>query len=265
MNAYLPPPLASLLLTLTILFAGCTTVQETGRSQLNFISDQQLRLAASEQFEQMKQQMPVSQDADYNAQVQRVGQRIAKVVAERMPSANWEFVVFDDPQVNAFAMPGGKVGVFSGLLDLVDSDDELATVMGHEIAHVTANHGGERASQQTLAQLGAAGVGLWAEGKDPRTQQIAALAYGAGVQVGALLPYSRIQETEADEIGLEYAARAGYDPRAAITFWQKMAAQAGAGATPQFLSTHPNPQNRIDRLRELMPRALEIYGDAARE
>jgi predicted Zn-dependent protease len=257
-------PLA-LWICVLLLLAACSTVPGTGRKQLSFIPGDQLQMAAQEQFAQMKQQVPISHDPQYNAMMQRVGIRIAAAVADEMPGAEWEFVVFDDPQINAFAMPGGKVGVYTGLLQIVDSDDELATVMGHEIAHVVANHGGERASQQTLAQLGAQGLGIWSQGKSETTQQITSLAYGVGVQYGALLPFSRLQESEADHLGLLYAARAGYDPRAAITFWQKMAEQTGAqGEPPEFLSTHPNHENRIERLRELMPEALEEYADAAR-
>lgn len=245
--------------------AACTTVTETGRTQLNFISDSELQLAASAQFQQMKEQVPLSTNAAYKEQVERVGRRIAAVVQEQMTDAQWEFVVFDDPQVNAFAMPGGKVGVYTGLLKLVDSDDELATVMGHEVAHVSASHGGERVSQATAAQGVGVLLGYAVKERSELTRQAVATAYGLGVQVGALLPYSRLQESEADEIGLTYAARAGYDPRASITFWEKMAAQSReSGSPPQFLSTHPNPDNRIAKLHELMPDALQVYADATR-
>lgn len=242
-----------------LILAGCYTVPETGRSALNLIGDDQLALMAQEQFSTMKQEVPISTNRAYNEQVQRVGRRIAQVVGDEIENPEWEFVVFEDDQINAFAMPGGKVGVYTGLLKLVDSDDELATVMGHEIGHVIAKHGSERVSQGMIAELGAVGLGIFLGDQSQTTQQLAMMAYGVGAQVGALLPFSRLQEREADHIGLIYMARAGYDPRAALSFWEKMSNASGGGAPPQFLSTHPNHEDRIRRLRDLIPEVMPEY------
>ncbi|MDR2673749.1 MAG: M48 family metallopeptidase [Opitutaceae bacterium] len=196
--------------------------------------------------------------------MRRVGQRIAGVVGRDIANAEWEFVVFDSEQVNAFALPGGKVGVYTGLLKLAASDDELACVMGHEIAHVTSRHGAERVSQSQLVsiggQLGQAYMNYKGVGAEKQNQLMS--LYGLGAQVGALLPYSRLHETEADTIGLRFAAAAGYDPRAAAVFWKKMAAKNSGGSTPSWLSTHPSDQSRIANLEKLAPQYLPLYENA---
>lgn len=226
---------------------------------LKLYPTEMLNSMALDQFQQMKQELPLSTNRAYVAQVERVGNRIAEAVGEDLPEANWEFVVFADDAVNAFAMPGGKVGVFEGLIKLVDRDDELAAVMGHEIAHVAEEHSNQRMS----AELIRAGIGVGGayalRDQDPEVQALALAAYGASTQVFFSLPYSRQHEREADAIGLIYAARAGYDPAAAIRFWQKMKAASGGNAPPQFLSTHPSHEDRIERLQALMPEAMEIY------
>ena len=212
----------------------------------------------------MKAEQAVSTDPAHNAMVQRVGRRIAEAAGDDIPDADWEFVVFDDStQINAFAMSGGKVGVFTGLLELVDSDDELATVMGHEVAHVAARHSNERMSQQILVAGGGIALGVGTSGTEMSSAERAALlaAYGIGAGIGSLA-YSRSHETEADEIGQIYAAKAGYDPRAAVTFWKKMAAAGSGNKPPAFLSTHPSDEKRIERLEKNMPFALLEYGRA---
>lgn len=242
-----------------IFFWSCATVTETGRSAVRLYSDNEMASLAQTEFQGMKTKVPVSQERSQNERVVRVGKRIAQVVADKIPLDRWEFVVFaDDAMVNAFALPGGKVGVYTGLLRLASSDDELAAVIGHEVAHVTAQHGNERVSQATLAQLGGVAVQYGTRNKSDETKQLAMIAYSLGAQYGVLLPYSRTHEREADEIGILYAARAGYDPRAAITFWEKMAVQGG-GQPPQFLSTHPSHGDRIQRLQEKMPQAMTAY------
>jgi len=192
--------------------------------------------------------------------VQRVGDRIAYVAGPDLPNAQWEFVVFDDDQINAFAMPGGKVAVYSGLFKVVKTEADLAIVMGHEIAHVVAGHSAERVSQQMLAAGGALVLQIGANQSDlsRSEKQLLMAAYGAGATLGVILPYSRLHESEADEIGLIYAAKAGYDPRAAIPFWQRMEAQK-SGTPPEFLSTHPSDNTRMRKLNALMPRAVQIY------
>ncbi|HLP25080.1 MAG TPA: M48 family metallopeptidase [Acidobacteriota bacterium] len=190
----------------------------------------------------------------------RVGQRIASAVGRDLPSAQWEFVVFDSPEVNAFALPGGKVGVYTGLLNLAASDDELAVVIGHEIAHVTARHGAERMTWEQGIQMVGGVVGATAESKlSPQSSNLVKLVYGAGTQLAAVLPHSRFQESEADKIGLRYAAKAGYDPRAALTFWAKMNQQSDAPAGPALLRTHPTSEDRIAKLEAEMPAVLPLF------
>lgn len=214
---------------------------------------------AATQFGQMKQETPISTNREYNNMLQRVGERIAYVAAPDMRNPDWEFVVFeDDDQINAFAMPGGKVAVYTGLFKLVEKEDDLAVVVGHEIAHVAAGHGNERVSQQLLAAGGALALQFGTRDMDSTQRSMLMAAYGAGATVGVILPYSRHHESEADEIGLLYMAKAGYDPRAAIGFWERMQARQGGGM-PEFLSTHPTGATRIRKLNELMPRAVEIY------
>jgi predicted Zn-dependent protease len=243
-------------LALSLLLGGCYTVPETGRKSviLPLVNDVAQGAAA---FADLKAKEPISSDAEKNERVQRVGKRIAIAVGDALPGAQWEFVVFYGPTtVNAFALPGGKVGIYTGLLDLVESDDEIAIVMGHEIAHVTSRHGAERMSQNIGAAFGALGVGLATNNSSNRDAW--RLAYGAAA-VGTILAYSRKHESEADFIGIRYAAKAGYDPRAAISFWQKMAAAGTPSKLPVFLSTHPSHDRRIRELREWMPETMQLY------
>jgi metalloendopeptidase OMA1, mitochondrial len=246
-------------------FAGCTTVPETGRRQLVAIPAAQEAQMGLSAFAEIKQNERVSQDPQANARVQRVGERIAAAVGREIPNAEWEFVVFESDSINAFALPGGKVGVYTGLLNLVGSDDELAAVIGHEVAHVTSRHGAERVTQN----LGVAGIGVLAaigmEMGDvaPGTRNVIMGAYGLGTTIGVMLPYSRLHEMEADEVGLRFAAAAGYDPRAAATFWRRMqAASAGRQKPPEFLSTHPADERRIATLEALAPQFMELYETA---
>jgi len=238
---------------------GCRTVPETGRRQLNFMSSgEEMQLGLSS-FEKMKQETPINKDPALNAQVQRVGRRIAAVAP--LPGAQWEFVVFDSKEVNAFCLPGGKVGIYTGILPITKDDLGLATVIGHEVAHAVARHGGERMSEATLLQTGGQVLGAGLSASDPRMQAIATTVYGVGAQVGLALPHSRTQESEADHIGLLYMARAGYDPEAAVAFWQRFAdynAKGGSG-TPWFLRTHPLDETRIRQLKEWLPQAKKEY------
>jgi predicted Zn-dependent protease len=212
-------------------------------------------------FEQTKAQTPISRNRAENERLQRVGKRISRVA--KLPNARWEFVLFESDEPNAFALPGGKVGVYTGILPITKDDTGLATVVAHEIAHASARHGAERVSQGMAVQLGGAvlsGV-LGAYGVGGATGDLAMQAYGLGSQVGVMLPYSRTQELEADRIGLLYMARAGYDPREAIAFWQRFAAynSGKGGGMPEFLSTHPMDRNRIVQLQKFMPQAVAEY------
>ncbi len=250
------------LLALVAVMQGCITVPETGRRALRFMPEQQLAEIASSQFSEMKREMPVSSDPAYTERLNRIGERVARASGVDPVGGAWEFVVFEDEAVNAFAMPGGKVGFYTGLMDLAESDDEIAAVMGHEIAHVGLRHGNERVSQAMAAQVATMGAHYATRDMEDQTQTAVMVAVGLGAQLGVLLPYSRLHESEADRIGLLYSARAGYDPRAAVTFWERMESQAEGGAPPEFLSTHPSHGRRIADLHEMMPEAIAEYEQA---
>jgi len=238
---------------------ACTTVQETGRKQFNFVSDDQAASMGVEAFAEIKKQEKISTDPAVNARIQRIGKRIAGAVGRELPDAQWEFVVFESEQINAFALPGGKVGFYTALIKLAESDDEIAAVMGHEIAHVTSRHGAERQSQAMLIGLGGTALALGTE--SDKNQQYYLLAYGLGSTLGSLA-YSRDHEREADAVGLKFAARAGYDPRAAASFWRKMAAKETGGRPPKLLSTHPPSSERIETLERLAPALMPVYEQA---
>lgn len=242
-----------------LLLPACTTVQETGRSQVILMSAAEEASMGVQAFSQIKQQEKVSTDRAVNERIQRIGKRVAASVGRDLPNAQWEFVVFDSDQVNAFALPGGKVGFYTGLINLASSDDEIAIVMGHEVAHVTSRHGAERQSQAMLIGLGGVAVGLGT--RNDKNSEYYMLAYGVGSTLGSLA-YSRSHETEADVIGLRFAAKAGYDPRAAVTFWTKMAAKEGSARPPKFLSTHPPSAERIANLRRLAAELMPVYEQA---
>lgn len=266
MNRYLIPILAAMLLGLS----GCYTNPVTGRKSLVLLSQGEELTLGAQSFQEIRQKEKVAADPAAGARVQRIGQRIARAVGNELPDAKWEFVVFESKQINAFALPGGKVGVYTGLIQLAENDAELAIVMGHEIGHVIARHGAERMSEaMVIASVGALGSAVVeSKTEDQRLRQLYEAAYGGGTTLLRVLPHSRRNESEADRMGAIYAARAGYDPRAAITFWQKMAAQkqAGAGKTAggpspleTLLSTHPADEKRIADLRAMMPQVLPIY------
>ncbi len=248
--------LVAMLLGLT----GCYTNPETGRQSVILISPAQESEMGASAFAELRTKEKVSHDPEMNARVRRVGERIAVAVGDQLPSAKWEFVVFDAPKtINAFALPGGKVGVYTGLLTLATTDDELAIVMGHEIGHVTARHGAERMTQGLIA----AGIGLALDAgtQGRKNHDLAMIGYGAVAGVG-MLAFSRVDESEADLIGIRYAAKAGYNPMAAITFWQKMEKESKGGKLPEFLSTHPANETRIGQLQGWMPEVLPLYETA---
>jgi predicted Zn-dependent protease len=253
-----------LLIAATVFLTACHTVPETGRTQLMLMPVSQEVTLGSDAFSQIKSRETISTNAEAIAQVKRVGQRIALQAAADMPEAEWEFVVFEgDDTLNAFALPGGKVGIYTGILKAGDTDDRLAAVMGHEIAHVTARHGAARMSRAMALSAVGVGIGVATRDQDAQTRQAIMVAYGLGATLGVELPYSRRAESEADEIGVMYAARAGYDPREAITFWENMRELAGQQPRPPaFLSTHPTDDRRIADLQRLMPRAMEEYEQA---
>jgi predicted Zn-dependent protease len=237
-------------------WVGCTTVPETGRSQFNLLTpSDELKLGMTA-FDQMKSEVPISKDAAANKLVQDVGKRIAAVAD--LPGAQWEFVVFESKEANAFCLPGAKVGVYAGILPITQSEAGLATVIGHEVAHAVARHGGERVSTSVAVQVvGGVTSELSHRLSDPQVRQAVVSAYGLGATVGVELPFSRRQESEADYIGLLYMARAGYDPEEAVKFWERFSEhnQKAGGETIWFLRTHPLDAERIRKLKEWMPEA----------
>lgn len=254
-------PSVVLSLLAAVLFSGCTTVPETGRRQFNFMSPgQEMQLGFSE-FDKMKKELPVSTNAAANAMLQRVGKRIAAVAP--LEGAQWEFVLFESKEVNAFCLPGGKVGVYTGILPITKDEAGLATVIGHEVAHAVARHGGERISTAMGLQM----VGLVVDAATASSKYHSAFVagYGLGSQLGVALPHSRMQESEADRMGLIYMARAGYDPEAAVGFWQRFADfnNKAGGQTPWFLRTHPLDETRIRDLQKWMPEAKAQFRPAA--
>lgn len=253
---------AKLLMVVGLLFAlaGCYTNPVTGRQYAVMTSVGEEQQLGAQAFSEIKNQETVSRDAEVNARIKRIGRRIADAVGNQLPGAQWEFVVFDSPELNAFALPGGKVGIFTGLIDLGLSDDEVAQIMGHEIGHVVARHGGKRMTEAAvLGTVGAVGAIAVDRKYGSEKSQLFALAYGGLSTVGYVLPHSRGDESEADLMGLQYAAQAGYNPEAAATLWQKMAAAAGKSNTPAWLSTHPSNAQRISDLRAAAPRFKATY------
>jgi predicted Zn-dependent protease len=249
-------------LLLVVLALACSRAPFTRRSQLILVSAEQEMELGAQAFRQVLSKSDVETSDRYVEPVERIGQRLARV-AER-PDYEWRFAVIDDPrQVNAFALPGGKVAVYTGIFPVARDSDGLAVVMGHELAHVIARHGAERISQGLAAQLGASVLGA-AVGGGPNANLIMA-AYGLGTQLGVLLPYGRTQESEADRIGLILMAKAGYDPRAALGFWERMARASGSsGSPPEFLSTHPSHATREEQIRGWLPEATSYFEQASR-
>lgn len=231
------------------MLAGCQAAPVTGRNQLIVMPESQDAEMGLDAYQQILAESEISKDPELNRRVETVGSRIA--ASSPHPEWDWQFTVIEDDEPNAFALPGGKVGVNTGLFQVAENDDQLAAVMGHEVAHAIARHGAERMSQQVLMQVGLASLGIATD------QTTAALAAQAAMLV-VTLPYSRTQESEADHIGLIYMARAGYDPRQAVELWRNFESFGGE-RPPEFMSTHPAPGSRIDNLTRLLPQAMPIY------
>jgi predicted Zn-dependent protease len=245
----------------SVLILACTTVPDSDRRSFNFIPSSHLSEMGLTEFEKMKSQKRVSSNGTQLAAVDRVARRLTPVVPVK--NARWEFVLFEDATPNAFALPGGKVGLHTGIFKVARTDAELAAVIGHELAHVVAGHSGERMSTGLLGTVGAIGVGLLMGqgGASEMQQAVGSGVAGAAVGLG-MLKFSRSQELEADRLGALYMARAGYDPRDSIRLWQNFAAYEsgqGGGRKAEFLSTHPLDSTRISNLEAFMPRALSEY------
>jgi predicted Zn-dependent protease len=246
-----------LTLGLTLLVAACASAPYTHRHQLMLTSEGSETNMGYQAFGQIKREYKISRDPAINAEVQRVGQRIA--AAAQRSDYRWEFVVFDSKEANAFCLPGGKVGIFTGILKYTKDEAGLATVISHEVGHALARHAGERMSQGMLAQVGGIGLGAALGGFSPVAGQAVMTGYSLGTQYGILLPYSRKQEYEADHIGLILMAKAGYDPAQALEFWKRMMTKDKKVNMPQFMSTHPNDANRLHELEVFLPEARKYY------
>jgi len=258
-----------LLAGVSFMLAGCGEVGITGRRQLNFVPDSVINKLSVQQYSQFISENKVSGDVKQSDMVQRCGVRIQKAVDEYcqkycdedpFEGYEWEFNLVEDDAINAFAMPGGEVVVYTGLLPVAENETGLAVVMGHEIAHVFAEHGAERMSQGLLVQMGGIALDYALKEKPEATRNLFVSSYGLGTQVGLMLPFSRLHENEADRLGLIFMAMAGYDPHAAAEFWERMAAKSKGGSQPpEILSTHPAHATRIQNLKDLVPEAMEYY------
>ncbi len=247
---------------------SCATVPLTGRKQLSLVDDTQINQSAAQSYSQLlsdPKTVVVNSGTDVQ-RVKRVGGQLSRAIEGYLKtngfgdqySFKWEFNLIKSNEVNAWCMPGGKVAVYSGLMPLAKTDAELATVMGHEIGHAIARHSAERVSQQMAVQGIGGAVSVASSTKSEGTQNIINSLYGVGGQL-ALLKYSRDQESEADRLGLTFMALAGYDPHAALSFWQNMAAQNKGGAPPELLSTHPADATRIADIQKRIPEAMKYY------
>lgn len=247
---------------------SCSTVPITGRHQLSLVPDDQIIAMAATQYDTVLMTNKLSSNKEQTAMVKRCGARIQKAVETYFQSQNqmaqlngykWEFNLIESDEVNAWCMPGGKVAFYTGIMPVCKDETGIAVVMGHEVAHAVAKHGNERMSQQMLAQYGSVALDAALANNSAQTKQMASMAFGIGAQYGALLPFSRKQESEADHLGLIFMAMAGYDPHAAVPFWERMAAGSGGGKPPEIMSTHPSDATRIANLKQLMPEAEKYY------
>lgn len=258
-----------ILFSFLVILSGCKSVPVTGRNQLNLLPGSEMRSMASNQYNQVLDTAQVVRGTEESQMLKTVGEEIKNAVQrylrendrlELLEGYQWEFTLIkNDDMVNAWAMPGGKIAFYTGILPICQDANGVAVVMAHEIAHAVARHGNERMSQGLLTQLGGVALQVALRDKQQQTQQLAMAAYGLGSQVGVLLPYSRTHESEADHMGLIFMAMAGYDPREAPELWKRMAARSGGAQPPEFLSTHPSHETRIENLNEWMDEAMKYY------
>lgn len=255
-------------LLIFFILAACAEVPITHRQSLSLLPESQLATMSLQEYDKVLKESKLSSNQQQVEMVRRVGNKIAKSAEAFLAEAgmqsevknlNWEFnLIEDDKLANAWVMPGGKAAVYTGILKYTRDETGLAVVLGHEVAHAIARHGNERMSQGLLAQMGGVALSVALSQNSAATQNLFMQAYGAGATVGLLLPYSRLHESEADRIGLTLMARAGYDPREAIPFWQRMNEQGGS-RPPEFLSTHPAPESRIANIKKYIPEAMPYY------
>ncbi len=256
-------------LVLMVILSACSTVPLTNRRQFTAIPSQQMVALGVQSYQQVLKQEDVSSDQSDISAIRRVGKRITQAVEDYLrqidrerivANYNWQFNLLEGNQINAWALPGGKIAFYEGIMPICKNDNGIAVVMAHEIAHAIADHANERMSQQLSLQLGGMALSQALKDENENTVQLAMTAFGLGSQLGVLLPYSRKHEQEADELGLYFMAMAGYDPREAPRLWERMK-QASPNRTPEFLSTHPNPENRIRFLKRKMNKAMEYYNN----
>jgi len=257
-----------IVLILSFVLLSCSTVAITGRKQLNLVPRATMLSMSFQQYDEFLKTNKLSDNQEQTRMVKGVGARIQKAVEQYFAERNmsdelkgydWDFNLVESPEVNAWCMPGGKVVIYTGILPITKDEAGLGVVMGHEIAHAIAKHGNERMSQFLVAQLGGVALSKALEEKPEKTQQLWMTAFGVGAQVGVLLPYSRLHESEADHLGLIFMAMAGYDPNTAVGFWQRMAEKKGGQAPPEFLSTHPSDEKRIKNIKTLIPEVMQYY------
>ena len=256
------------LILISVSFNSCSKVPLTGRNQLDLIPDNEMLSMSFQQYDQFLKDNKESTNQKEIALIKKIGERVAKAVdqyfvqnnlSQQLQGYKWEFHLIDSKEVNAWCMPGGKVVVYTGILPVTKTEAGLAVVLGHEIAHAVAKHGNERMSQAMVAQLGGVALSQALKEKPALTQNIFMAAFGIGTQVGVLLPFSRLQESEADHLGLIFMAMAGYDPHEALDFWQRMASMQNGQAPPEFLSDHPSDQTRVEKIRSEIPEAMKYY------
>jgi predicted Zn-dependent protease len=250
-----------------IMITACSKVPITNRKQVHLLPSSEINSMAVQQYQEVLKKNKVITGTPDAIMVERVGQRVSAAAvgvmrqlkqSERVAGFKWEYHLLESKEVNAWCMPGGKIAVYSGILPVTRDEIGLAVVVAHEVGHAIAQHGDERMSQALVAQLGGAALSVAISSKPQQTQDIYNQAYGIGATYGALLPFSRQQETEADKIGLVLMAAAGYDPHAAVDLWERMKLQGGA-KPPEFLSTHPSDQNRIAAIKAYLPAAMKYY------
>ncbi|MCH8502511.1 MAG: M48 family metallopeptidase [Aliidiomarina sp.] len=246
-----------------IVIAACTT-SPTGRKQLNFFSGSALNSMGAEAFAQIKQEEKVSSDPELNQYAQCIADAIIEVLPQEYSHIEWEVVVFESATINAFALPGGFIGFYTGILKLAENEHQVAAVMGHEIGHVMADHSSERLSTNLLISAGLLAADIATSDRSAGQRAMIMAGLGITSQLAVALPYSRRHESEADEIGLDLMARAGFQPDQAPRLWELMA-QAGGGGTPELLSTHPSPDSRIRDLTNQIPQVMPYYEERARQ
>lgn len=256
------------MIIVAFILVACSTVPITGRKQLDLVPDSTMLATSFQEYDKFLEEHKLSTNQEETQMVKRVGTRIEKAVEQyfqqkglshQLNGYAWEFNLVESEEANAWCMPGGKVVVYTGILPITKDEAGLATVMGHEIAHAVARHGNERMSQALLTEMGGMALAVALDQNPSQTSQLWMAVYGMGAQVGILLPYSRLQETEADHLGLIFMAMAGYDPQKAVEFWQRMAQMKKGQAPPEFLSTHPSDETRIRKIREFVPEAMQYY------